>query len=759
MSLPSSRSGARPVPTFPSPSPYSLFDSLRPFGKNEGDVTGDWSSLIGIVTAIVGNILISIALNTQRYAHIKLSSQYADRQRLLRRAQRRVERTASGGYGTQPSPTTKERARHDGRSGYRDSEDGEVTGNHGRYQDEDEASQHEPLLASSIHSENSERPDDIDVEENEAPEVVAHKSYLRSPWWWAGIVMMTVGEAGNFLAYGFAPASIVSPLGVVALISNCVIAPFFLKEKFRRRDLFGVLIAVLGAVTVVLSASDSNPKLGPHEIWDLITTWEFETYLSITIGLIALLMWTSANYGGKSIFVDLGLVGLFGGYTALSTKGVASLLSYTLFRALTYPITYLLVFVLVFTAIMQIKYVNRALQRFSSTQVIPTQFVMFTLSVIVGSAVLYRDFEKESGEDASKFIGGCALTFFGVWLITSGRKTEEPTEEEFLDDEEEAIGLVHGQNHDEQRYYDAPDTRPKVRRSSTVPGSILVTSNSNGSATSEGSSERRRSLESDLRDLPTITRTATGRSVTFVDDEPFIPTSSPGIATITENPWAESDEHTPKERRSIQNLLKPLSKLFPGQDSRPLPSTLKTTHSAPLLPSEFQYHPRPQTPPNHTPRDSEHLTTPQTPDGTLRSARHHSIVDLIPGPFTSTLSSPLSAIVADSLRRGVDVASLKPKRRRKLPGMPQRNTLRERGLSEADIRPEQPTNSSSSSLPAEDPESGGPSTVVRSRMRSFSNTFGDLFRASKTRGIKPDPALAATSQPSTPSLEESVFTR
>ncbi|KAE9973787.1 hypothetical protein BLS_003429 [Venturia inaequalis] len=758
MRLPSSDYAADTALTSPSPVPYSFFATLRSFGGSRGNTTGDWSSLIGIITAIIGNILISIALNTQRYAHIKLSEQHAERQRLLRRAQRRAERTASGGYGTETSSKPKERARQDGRNEHRVSEDRGVNGIHGRYRDEEEDSEHEPLLASSIHSENSERHSEIDVGEIEVPEDVAHKSYLRSPWWWAGIVMMTIGEAGNFLAYGFAPASIVSPLGVVALISNCIIAPFFLKEKFRRRDLFGVLIAVGGAVTVVLSASDSNPKLGPDEIWHLITTWEFETYLGITIGVIIVLMWTSAKYGGKSIFVDLGLVGLFGGYTALSTKGVASMLSYTLFRALTYPITYLLVFVLVFTAIMQIKYVNRALQRFSSTQVIPTQFVMFTLSVIVGSAVLYRDFEKESGEDASKFIGGCALTFFGVWLITSGRKTEEPDEEEFLDDEEEAIGLVHGQTHDEQLYYDEPETRPKPRRSSTLPGSVLATSNANGLVTSEASSERRRSLESDLEDLPVITRTGTGRSVTFVDDEPFVPASSPGISTIAESPWAELDEHTPKERRSIQNLLKPLSKLFPGQESRPLPNTLKTTHSAPLLPSEAQYHPGPQTPPNSTPQDTDHLTTPQTPDGTLRPPRHHSIVDLIPGPLTSTLSSPLSAIVADSLRRGVDVAFLKPKRRRKLPGMPQRNSLRERGLSEADVRPDRPT---ISSLPTEESESGEPSTGVRNRVRSLSNTFGDLFRAAKTptRGSRPDTAATAPSQPSTPSLEESAVTR
>ena len=142
-------------------------------------------------------------------------------------------------------------------------------------------------------------------------------SYLKSPYWWFGIILMTVGEAGNFLAYGFAPASIVSPLGVVALISNCIIAPFMLKEPFRKRDALGVIIAVGGAVTVVLSANDNNPKLGPGEIWDLIRRWEFETYLGITVGVIAVLMVASNRYGEKNILIDLGLVGLFGMFKSM----------------------------------------------------------------------------------------------------------------------------------------------------------------------------------------------------------------------------------------------------------------------------------------------------------------------------------------------------------------------------------------------------------------------------------------------------------
>src|ERR1700712_4537792 len=118
------------------------------------------------------------------------------------------------------------------------------------------------------------------------------------------------------------------------------------------------------------------------------------------------------------------------------------MLSSTLWRALTTPVMYVLLAILIATAIMQVKYVNKALQRFDSTQVIPVQFVMFTLSVISGSAVLYRDFEKATTESALKFIGGCLLTFFGVFLITAGRPSREDDEEDSDGEGEERIGLA-----------------------------------------------------------------------------------------------------------------------------------------------------------------------------------------------------------------------------------------------------------------------------------------------------------------------------
>jgi drug/metabolite transporter (DMT)-like permease len=701
-----------------SPSDDGLFVSLLSLISSDGNFkTGDWSSLIGIITAICGNILISIALNTQRYAHIRLSKQYQAQQRLVRRAQKRARVTSQEvgrgsvdeGYGTAGEEPRRS-------LGYRDVPE-----------EEDR-----PLLGESVHSEVTDAEDEEQGEAASKEGEEGAKSYLKSPYWWAGIILMTIGEAGNFLAYGFAPASIVSPLGVVALISNCVIAPFFLKERFRKRDLLGVVIAVGGAVTVVLSANDSNPKLGPKEIWRLISTWEFETYLGITIALIAGLMWASSRYGDRVIFIDLGLVGLFGefsrcyglfdlcilisnlgGYTALSTKGVASMLSYTLFKALTFPITYLLVAILVGTAIMQIKYVNRALRRFDATQVIPTQFVMFTLSVIIGSAVLYRDFEKESAANAGKFIGGCAMTFLGVYFITSARDKGEE-EDEVLEEDEEAIRLA-----SEGVYHDDPEehVRPNARRSSTAPLGDTIPVNGHKTQSPPGSLIRT-SLD---EHLPHITRTSTSQSVSILDGEISEPASYVD-SPIDENtnPWITPEEHSSAARQSIKKLLRPLDKVLPqSKHDRKMPSTLKATTSEPILPTEATLQPeRPHTPPNAS--HDEIAIAPHTPDGAHLLARH-SITDFIPGPFTSTLSSPLSAIVADSLRRGVDIKSLKPKRR-KIPGV---------SLRRGSLQPQR-NNSETDALHAQvgdvDENEG---TVKRNRMRSFSNTLGDLFRSQK----------------------------
>lgn len=295
---------------------------------------------------------------------------------------------------------------------------------------------------------------------------------------------------------------------------------------------------------------------------------------------------------------------LIGGYTALSTKGVASLLSDTLWRTLTFPVTYLLVFVLAVTAALQIRYVNRALQRFDSTQVIPTQFVLFTLSVIIGSAVLYRDFESANAARVGKFVGGCILTFLGVYLITSGRASDGDGQRDLdIDDEEQGIGLV-----DEERYEDVSSEDDHIRRTSKG-----FNSYDGGRASKESrKSSRRRSGSLPQTPRSTFSSTSDAR------------TNEGHDSPSRENPWRFPED------------------IFNSPAARPRP--MENTISSPLLPSETQ---RSGLGGQSQWRNSFRPST----------LSRNSMSRMIPGPLISPLSSPLNAIVADSIRRGVDSPS------------------------------------------------------------------------------------------------------
>ena len=647
----------------------------------------EWSSVIGIVTAIIGNILISFALNIQRYAHIRLGQEQHAGGREENGGQQKYKQKS---YGTQQqSKIAEDRAAANLNSTV---EGGVLAAEEGG-----QNRRNEFMPPTSIRS----RSSDSDVEQSEKqPHEEHRKSYLRSPYWWAGIILMIVGEAGNFLAYGFAPASIVAPLGVVALVSNCIIAPCLLKEPFRQRDFWGVMVAAAGAVVVVLSAKTSETKIGPKDIWGAITRWEFELYLGITAFLIIVLMWASGKYGDRTILIDLGLVGLYGtllllgvvivltieigGYTALSTKGIASLLSYTLWHALTYPVTYLLVFILVASALLQIRYVNRALQRFSSTQVIPTQFVLFTISVIIGSAVLYRDFESATAERVGKFVGGCILTFLGVYLITSARgQAGDGGDDDNLHNEENGIGLI-----DEERYQDQPEERTTtkdrmLRHEST---SSIRLSNPPRSRSPHRTSRQQSAGPSSLPRTPY-------RTPSTVSDLPLREQSTPASpSALLENPWQSS------------------------QDQSARPRALETTISAPLLPTEAQINdPLFSNTTRHQP-DSPRKTDRGRPSTLTRA----SVARMMPGPFISPLSSPLSAIVADSLRRGVDLSSPTGKKRPGLSALRKTRSQRSSG-GDGESSPLR-SGMGTTTTPMGNPSPQG---------RSFSVSLGEFFRLKK----------------------------
>ncbi|KAF8528975.1 magnesium transporter NIPA-domain-containing protein [Hysterangium stoloniferum] len=372
-------------------------------------------SLIGIGVAVGGNVLISLALNCQKLAHKRLEVE----KRKLRESSITI---------TSPAPhQTELDERHPLLEGP----------NHTQlYAATHSPRSRRPHVVVPEHARVSRHsvPLDHAFDENRVEEVATHNEtdYLRSKLWWFGLILMNIGEFGNFLSYAYAPASVVAPLGTVALISNCFFAPIMLKEKLRKCDILGVVLAIFGAVTIIGAGKLSDVQLDPEGLIRAISRKPFVIYAIINTTLMIIFVILSASSASTEwVFIDVGLCALFGGFTVLATKALSTLLTLHWIIIFKDWITYPIVTVLIVTGVGQIKYLNRALMKFDSKVVIPTFFVLFNLSAIVGSAILYGDFQNVEVHQFTTFLYGCATTFLGVFFLTrstaeTGVALEEP---------------------------------------------------------------------------------------------------------------------------------------------------------------------------------------------------------------------------------------------------------------------------------------------------------------------------------------------
>ena len=95
-------------------------------------------------------------------------------------------------------------------------------------------------------------------------------------------------------------------------------------ERFRKRDLLGICIAVVGAVTVVLSTQSSDTRLNPDALIRAICKTSFAVYtiVYLVLGLIFVSL-SPGRIGQKYVFIDVGLCALFGRWLHLALKMLA----------------------------------------------------------------------------------------------------------------------------------------------------------------------------------------------------------------------------------------------------------------------------------------------------------------------------------------------------------------------------------------------------------------------------------------------------
>ncbi|XP_075069978.1 NIPA-like protein 2 isoform X2 [Mixophyes fleayi] len=248
--------------------------------------------------------------------------------------------------------------------------------------------------------------------------------YYQSKLWWCGILLMGIGELGNFAAYGFAPATLIAPLGCVAVIGSAAISVVFLKESLRASDVIGGALAITGTFLLVTFSPNVSQEVTALKVTRYVVSWQFLVYLILEIIIFCVLLYMYKRKGVNHIVVLLLLVALLASVAVISVKAVAGMIAMTFkgYMQLTYAIFYVMAVVMVASCIFQVKFLNQAMKLYNATEVVPINFVFFTTSAILAGVIFYQEFRDAALLNIFMFLFGCFLSFLGVFLIARNQE-------------------------------------------------------------------------------------------------------------------------------------------------------------------------------------------------------------------------------------------------------------------------------------------------------------------------------------------------
>ncbi|XP_057549851.1 probable magnesium transporter NIPA7 [Amaranthus tricolor] len=253
-------------------------------------------------------------------------------------------------------------------------------------------------------------------------------SYLFEPLWWFGLFMMIVGEAANFVAYAYAPAILVTPMGALSIIVSAVLAHFMLKERLNKLGIMGCVMCIVGSVIIVIHAPQEHAITSIKEIWNLATQMAFLLYVATVLVLVFILvLYFAPLCGNSNVLVFTGICSLMGSLSVMSVKalGISLKLTFAGNNQLLYPETWFFTLVLLICILTQMNYLNKALDTFNTAIVSPIYYVMFTTLTILASVIMFKDWNGQDGGAIVSEICGFIVIISGTILLQMTKEVME----------------------------------------------------------------------------------------------------------------------------------------------------------------------------------------------------------------------------------------------------------------------------------------------------------------------------------------------
>ncbi|KAF1582043.1 UNVERIFIED_CONTAM: Magnesium transporter NIPA2, partial [Eudyptes robustus] len=253
--------------------------------------------------------------------------------------------------------------------------------------------------------------------------------YLREWSWWLGILTMGVGEACNFAAYAFAPASLVTPLGALSVLVTAVLSSRMLNERLNLLGKIGCAICLLGSTTIVIHSPKEEEVSTMEDLALKMKDAVFILYVTAVIILVlTIIIYVAPKYGRSNILVFIAVCSLMGSLSVISVKGLGLAIKESLGgkQQFTNMLTWFWLLSVAICVSIQMIYLNKSLDIYNTSMVTPIYYVFFTTLVILASGILYKEWSCLGASDVIGNVIGFLTTIIGIFQMQLFRDVELP---------------------------------------------------------------------------------------------------------------------------------------------------------------------------------------------------------------------------------------------------------------------------------------------------------------------------------------------
>lgn len=252
--------------------------------------------------------------------------------------------------------------------------------------------------------------------------------YLRLPKWWLGITLMGLGELTNFVAYIFAPAILVTPLGVFSIVCTATLSPYFLKERLGRLGKLGCVLVLVGCVVVTLCGPKDREIASMEELQSQLLHPGFLVYAGLVVLVSAFFMALVPRYGHRYVLLYITICSSFGSLSVMFCKGVGLALKQTIggINEFTNWATWVCLVALIACLLIETIYMQRALDIFNSSVFMSINYVLFTSLVIVASSILYTELAVIGVKNIILTLLGFIVNIAALYLMHLDREDNTP---------------------------------------------------------------------------------------------------------------------------------------------------------------------------------------------------------------------------------------------------------------------------------------------------------------------------------------------